>query len=242
MMTNISKKTGYVLSIILVCITACAAVGCFFLIKAGIEKGAAAAADSFQKTKEQVTQEVYQEFYQMSFVAAEEEYHVSNSATIAIDDIKETTSLEVLAISDIVYITNDGDPDDQITSWLAVTGSGVFTVDLSAAEFIVDNARHYVVVRVPRPELNISTIAIDHKNVESLLFKDNKLDPNSSIQTGEALAKRQLSEAQAKIQQEMQSNQQYYHYAMSSAETMIKNLVYTLNPGIDDLQVEVEFY
>lgn len=170
---------------------------------------------------------------------AEKENHVSNDVIIQIESIKETAKLEVLKVSSVVYVTEG---DENNTAWLEATGSGVYTVDLTAAEFIIDSERQYVLVRVPSPELeNIAlestrSIAVEPNN--DLKFGVISWLNNGSISEGEALAVKQLKDAHRLLKDDF-NKQRYTKAAENSANEQIKALVKSLNMDID-LTVEVE--
>ena len=125
-----------------------------------------------------------------------------------------------------------------VVSWLEVPGYGVFTVDLQSAEFIIDNERGYVLIRLPYPEL--SEFTIDYENVEVLNFEDSGIFKNSA-KVGEDLARKQLQSAELTMRQSVNSNQKYYQAAENDATNILLNLVKQLNPQIENLVVDVEF-
>ena len=113
-------------------------------------------------------------------------------------------------------------------------------MNLAAGEFLTDDMRHSVYVRLPKPELLPMNIDIDHENVKVLRFSSNAL--LSSVRAGEQLAGRQLNEARTKILEDIGSNLQYYEFAENSARTLLENLIRAVNSEIPDLKVEIEFY
>lgn len=224
-----------------------------YLIMDTFTIGTGAAVDSFGAAKDKAAEEVYQFFYEKSFEAAEKAHHVSNNVSITIGDLREEQKLEVLKVSDVAYETPK--PKDQnwfneliksiigifdadMVSWLEVPGNGVFTVNLQAGEFIVDEERQYVLIRVPNPELTEFTI--DYKNVELLLFEKGGAFKNSA-KYGVDKAMEQLQSAELTIMQEVNNNQEFYKRARESTEKMLVNLVQQLNPQLPDLVVKVEF-
>ena len=177
-----------------------------------------------------------------SYNMGEASNHVKNSGTISVESVQEKAELEVLKVSDVEYITNNKS-EDKVTSWLEVPGNGVFTVDLSLSEFVVDDARHYVLVRVPKPEIQAENIEIDTQKVKILAYENNHwVFDNGSVEEGEKLVLNQLSEAQTKIQEDIQSNERYFEIAQTSARNNIKQLIKSLNEDISDLDIEVEFF
>ena len=63
-----------------------------------------------------------------------------------------------------------------------------------------------------------------------------------SVKSGEDLAKNQLSEAKQNIQEDFEANEQYSKLAEASAKSMLAALIRGINPDVEDLEVEVEFY
>lgn len=210
-----------------------------YLFVTTMNVGANALVDSFDSsylTERENTKEVIKAAF---FNSAERKYHASNRITIFIGDITEEQKLEVLEVSDVEFIVEDRkDNSSNICSWLEVPGKATFVIDLQAAEFIVDNDRAYVKVRVPYPEL--SNVTIDYANVNKLLFKDDIF--NGSYKEGEDLAKQQLEQADLLIKKEFISNQNFYMNAQKSATTTIVNRVKQWNPEVQDINVEVEFF
>ena len=64
----------------------------------------------------------------------------------------------------------------------------------------------------------------------------------NSVKSGEDLAKNQLSEAKQNIQEDFEANEQYSKLAEASATSMLAALIRGINPDVEDLEVEVEFY
>ena len=215
--------------------------------------GTGAAIDSFGAAKDEAAEEAYQFFYDQSYKAAEEAHHVSNNVSITVGDLREEQKLEVLKVSDVAYETPE--PKDQgwfegliasitgifdadVVSWLEVPGNGVFTVNLQAGEFIIDEVRQYVLIRVPSPKLTEFTI--DYENVELLLFEEGGAFKNSA-KYGVDKAMEQLQSAELTMMQNVNNNQDFHKRAMESTEKMLVNLVKQLNPQIPGLKVDVEF-
>ena len=214
------------------------AVGFYF---AAFTRGTHAVKQAFDREKEIAEDAVFQSFYEQGFSAAEKEYHVKNRAVITLGNIRETANLEVLSVSDITFMIENPDGSNKnIQSWLEVPGTGVFTVNLASGEFLVDDEREMVFVRLPKPELLPMNINIDHANVKVLRFVSNRWQ--TSVRDGESLAGKQLNEARTKILEDIGSNVQYYEFAENSARSLIENLIRALNTEIPDLKVEIEFF
>ena len=158
--------------------------------------------------------------------------------SISVGTLRSEAELEVLEVFDVEYIIEDEENnEDGILSWLKVPGKGVYTVDLTAAEFIVDEERHYVLVRVPEPEMKDCTIV--YNEVQQLLFKNKGF--NESISIGEDAARKQLQEAYVRLEKNLGVDLNFYQSAELSAKRVITSLVKALNVKIPDLIVEVEF-
>lgn len=208
--------------------------------------------DSFNAAKDEAAEEVYQFFYDKSYDAAEKAHHVSNRVSISIGDLKEQQKLEVLKVSDVEYETTAPEEkgwlaalfqsvfkgeNKKMVSWIEVPGYGIFTVNLQAGEFILDEERQYVLIRIPSPKM--TEFAIDYKNVEVLLCDEQGL--KGSAKCGEDIAIEQLKGAEIKMKRDIINNQEFYKRARKTTETMLVNLVKQLNPKLPDLIVEIEF-
>ena len=232
------KNSGKKVCLIIAVIVFLCACGLFV---ASFMKGSRAVKKAFEREKVKAEQAVYQSYYEQGYNAGEKEYHVKNRGVITLGNIRETANLEVLSVSDVAFMIENPDSSNKnIQSWIEVPGTGVFTVNLAAGEFLVDDIRNSVFVRVPRPELLPMNINIDHSKVQVLRFASNTW--NSSISDGEQLAGKQLNEARTKIQEDISSNLQYYEFAEKSAASLIENLIKALNTDIPDLKVEIEFF
>lgn len=211
---------------------------CFGMYMKALKTSAAAAEAAYNTSKEETSEKVKAEKEAEAKIKAYEKNKVTNEVIIAVDSLRSEAELEVLEVYDVEYIIEDEEDNEEgIVSWLMVPGKGVYTVDLTASEFIVDNEQKYVLVRVPEPELKNCTII--YKDVEQLLFKNKGF--NESISIGEDAARKQLQEGYILIQKALGSNLNFYQSAELSAERMIIGLVKALNVNVEDLNVEVEF-
>lgn len=234
-----------VFNILFVVIAVIAVAVAAHLLTDSIATGANAAMNAFGPTKDAEAEKIYNDYYNRSFSAAEAEYHVRNQVMINIGSVQEKSKLEVLRVSAVEYVIDDGTGNDAgVTSWLEATGTGVFTVDLAAGEYLVDNERHYVLVRLPEPEFTNASI----NHAELKLYKDNTVKilgsfefNNGSTSAGEELAQHQREEAYMELKEDIASNQRFYQSARTSAENLIINLIKELNRDIPDLVVDIEF-
>lgn len=235
---NIKIKRGMEPTIA-ICLSIIMIVAIMMVFNGLVGNGATALASKYSEAYNKYKDATYNERYNSYKNSVEKKYHVSNRVSVYIDSLKEEQKLEVLKVSDVEFVVeNRNDNDGKVVSWLEVPGEGTFVVNLKAAEFIIDNERAHVLVRVPYPEL--TNVKIDYSNVQKILFKDDIF--NGSYREGEDLARKQLSDADALIKKEFASNQNFYFNAQKAAISSIETLVKQLNPKVDDLQVEVEFY
>ncbi len=188
------------------------------------------AKEVYQNVKMDVEQETEKNYYDWAFNKVEEEYHTSNSVSISIDGIMEISNLEVLQVSDVEYVICD-------LVWVEIPGNGVFTVNLAESEFLIDDERHTVIVRLPLPRL--TECDIDYSNV--IIIRENESIRNGNYSQGEQLAKEIYEEGQEKITNEFLSNSQYLELAKRSAENLITQFIKNLNSEVEDLKVIVEF-
>ncbi len=233
-----------------ICVTIIAAFFCLLFAWGALRIGASAASSTYHSQKEEVSEEIYQTFYEKSYNAAEKTHHVSNEISISIGSLREESRLEVLKVSNVAYEIRDSESenilysivdhirDRDVSSWMKVPGNGVFTVNLQTAEFIIDDDRQYVLIRLPKPELTEFTI--DYSNVEELYFDDKGAFKNSAM-VGVELAREQLESAELDLRAEITSNQRFYQSACDAAENILTNLVRELNPEMPELTVDIEF-
>lgn len=182
-------------------------------------------------------QTAYDSIYQTAFDLAEVQNHVSNDILISVEGAQEVSRLEVLTVSGSEYVIKNADETDKTISWLEVQGTGVFTVDLSAGEFIVDSERQHVFVRVPKPMLTQCSISGTGKQ----FWKNGHFFSNGSVDEGVRLSQKQLSEGRSKLEDSMKQSRTFHENAKVSAERIIELLIKQWNPNAPDLQVEVTF-
>lgn len=224
--------------IVLVAIALFAAICIAAAVCAAVAVGVNAAQSSFTGSAEEQRTKIYDEIKGKAYAMAERANHTSNDAMVEIKLIEETSKLDVLKIGDTVYVVSNEKGKNQ--TCFEIGGTGIFSVDLSAAEFAVDSGRHHVLVRVPKPVMETGKISID--SVTQYTFEENPLTSNGSIGGGEALAQNVRIEAKSKIQRDFESDEQLYKYAEKRAEAIIRSNIIALNPDVSDITVDVEFY
>jgi len=206
---------------------------------------------TYHSAKDTAKQETEESFYNAVFELSESAHHLSNDITIQIQGITEIRNLEVLnvfltdyqvwpeqetsgGVLDIVVDPLIGDAE----AWIRFDGIGIFTVSLQNADFILDEQRKSVLVRVPSPVMERVLIQQDEDDV--LYTSDAGLFNNAS-DTGQQLVLSLTQKAQQDMTAKARSNPEYYAQAKASAEKTITQLIKNLNPDLPDLIVEVEF-
>lgn len=196
-----------------------------------------AAQNAYRSEVDRVAEETAKGYYDWAFRKAEEENHVSNKVSITVGKLEEQSKLEVLQVGDTV-VRSFGEED--ATVWAAVPCIGVYTVDLTMSEFLVDEERHYVDVRVPEPRLTNFEVAAPE--IKIYRVEDGKWLGNGNYREGQQLASEMLKDASAEGRTKIQENQRYFDAAKESAEFLLTGLIQNLNPEVADLWVGVEFY
>lgn len=224
----------------MICIGMTIAVGllCVVFWISAMQKHTKAAEDAFASAKSETYEQTKADEEKAAYDKAYSENKVTNDVAISVGSLRSEAELEVLEVFDVEYIIEEEEDNEEgILSWLMVPGKGVYTVDLTAAEFIVDEERCYVLVRVPEPEMKDCTIV--YNEVQQLLFKNKGF--NESISIGEDAARKQLQEAYVRLEKNLGVDLNFYQSAELSAKRVITSLVKALNVKIPDLIVEVEF-
>lgn len=234
-MKLIKKYKGFVVVVLIIVL----GIGMLGLISSAASKKREAAKDeAYRLAKEDTIQKLKEAAYTEAYEEARSAVQTKNRAVISVDSLREKAELVVLDVFDVEYVIAEPKSNEEgILSWLRVPGKGEYTVDLNAAEFIVDNEHQSVLVRVPEPKLE--NCAIVYEEVEQLLFKNNGF--NESDRVGENTAREQLLDGYMLIQRNLGSDVSFYRLAEASAERIIVSLVNAVNAEIENLKVEVEF-
>ncbi len=234
---NIKKKVRRFISLRTICLILAVAIfatGAWYLVDT-IRRGGETAKNAYEKAKKEAEEEVYQGFYDTAYASAERKYHVSNRVSIEVEAVKEEAKLEVLKVSDVEYVVKTKDDNDEnIDAWVEFYGEGVYTVDMRACEFIIDEYRQYVLVRAPKPVLTNCRIT----KTNEILWKNDFF--NESISEGVEVAIDMRKAGQTKLSNYMKSNARFFDSAKKSATAIISDLVKSLNSDLPDLTVDVE--
>ena len=222
------------------------------LTKDTIEVGTEAVKRSYQNAKDKASNEVYENFYAKGYEDGWDIYHVTNKAVIDVGQIQAETNLEVLTFYDVAYeVPQNNENDDLISklanivksplqTWLEVPVKGTFVINLKMAEFVVDEARQYVLIRVLPPEIDDKTFGIDGQNVR-LLYVEQGGVLKDDAKSGVEKIRGQLEDAERRIRLKIENDQSVCKSAKESTVKILTALVKKLNPDMPDLQVEIQF-
>ncbi|MCR4638960.1 hypothetical protein [Ruminococcus sp.] len=199
----------------------------------------AAFSNVFNDTKKKT----YDQFKQKSFDYFEEQNHVSNRAKITIGNIKEENSLEVLSVSDSwVKISDPEEDEDRTTRWVEFNATGVYTVDMSISEFIIDDYNNFILVKLKTPQLN--HIALDN-NTKAYLYKYEKgfFELNGDYDSGVQMMLNDRAEALDNLTEQLENNDENLARAKMSTENLIRTFIKNINPELNlkDSDIQIEF-
>ena len=234
--TKDSKKHPITVTVCLIAFNILLIGICGYLWSQAMKLAVSEVEETYESRREEVLEDTTQKYYEWAFQTAEEKYHSSSRAIISVGNIQEEARLEVLRVSDVEFVVHD-ENEDEIKRWLAIPGEGVFTVDMTESEFLIDDVRQTVIARLPEPRL--TSDRVESKDIEIYELKKRGLNGNYS--TGISAAEKDVKEGQEKIRNAFLSDQEYLISAEKSAELIIRNLILNLNPDAEDLKVVVEF-
>lgn len=239
--TRKNKGNGLrVLAVILIIICIAGSVLLFVMFGTNAKK---ACQDNFNTAYAETKQKTYDQFKQKAFDYFEEKNHVSNQATLTIGNIKEENSLEVLSVSDSWVKISEPDKDaDKTTRWVEFNATGVYTVDMSVSEFIIDDYNNYILVKLKTPQL--SHIALD-TNTKAYLYKYEKgfFELNGDYDSGVKMMLNDRAEALDKLTEQLESNDANLARAKTSTENLIRTFIKNVNPGMNlkDSDIQIVF-
>ena len=237
--TATRKNNGKVLKIlIIICLVGSGLLFCLFGTNAKNS-----CKESFATAYDETKQKTYDQFKQKAFDYFEAKNHVSNQATLTIGNIKEENSLEVLSVSDSwVKISEPDKDEDKTTRWVEFNATGVYTVDMSVSEFIIDDYNNYILVKLKTPQL--SHIALD-TNTKAYLYKYEKgfFELNGDYDSGVKMMLNDRAEALDKLTEQLESNDANLARAKTSTENLIRTFIKNVNPGMNlkDSDIQIVF-
>lgn len=213
------------------------------LFFASIGNAKKSSLDSFAQNYEETKQNTYDQFKQMAFDYNEKKNHVSNRATLTIGNIKEENSLEVLTVGDSwVKISNPDIDKDRTRRWVEFSASGVYVVDMSLSEFIIDDYNNFVIVKLKTPQL--SHIALtDETEIYLFEYEKGLFTKDGNDDLGTKLAFKDRKEAFIKLTEQLQDNKENIEIAKKSAESFIRTFIKNANPDINlkDSDIQIQF-
>ena len=201
-----------------------------------IDVGSGGLLSSFNLARENAKNETKQKYYDYYYEKGEEKYHISNSTEIVVSDLQEKAKLEVLRVCETDYIIKDkGSNELGADIWMKYIAHGTYTIDMTRAEFIVDDVHNSIKVRVPRPRITDFNIDTESK----LLYKKgiHSNDYSDSFSLEEKLKQ----EASEKLKQAMLNNQDYISSADEHGIQIIENLVRNVNVNNKELVIIIEY-
>ncbi len=209
------------------------------------ENAKKACENTFAKAYEDTKKNTYDQFKQKAFDYFEAQNHVSNRVTISVGNIKEENALEVLSVSDSWVKVSDPDTDeDQTRRWVEFSATGVYIVDMSVSEFIIDDYNGFVIVKLKTPQL--SHVALDSETKAYLLKKEKgffELSGNGDYDTGVNMLLNDRAEALEVLTKRLNSNDDNLTRAKSSAESFIRSFIRNVNPDLNlkDSDIQIQF-
>lgn len=217
-------------------IIAIAALCVFFSMRI-LTQGASALKNSYNESYSSNKDAAYDQWYKTFYEKAEAENHLSNRLSISIEDIDSRAALEVLKVQDTEFVFEDADDNaENIELWLEVSGVATYVVNLKEAEFVVDSDRNYVLVRAPEPE-----VSNPHITSASKIFANNDYW-DDSIQDGKQITEELENKGLELLREEFETNRNYRKNAIQAAEGSLQRFVMQLNPDVDNITVDVEFF
>ena len=196
------------------------------------------AKESYDSTAKEEYQSTYDSYVHMGETA----FHTSNRAEIIVGPALETSDLEVLTVCATVLVPNS--PKNIFEEF---TGASCFSVNLKAAEYMIDEERRTVYIRIPEPQLQ-ELVNLCEENLRVFNLKsDGKISTTiqnltGSIRDGESEAVAMRDEASTIILSSLKNETAYVNEAKNNAKSIISTLVHELNPTVDNLRVVVDFY
>lgn len=247
-LNNFRKNNGIVGDIIIMLVAVLIIIITFIFVKNTLVSGIANFAHSFSEASETKQEEAYHLYYDDAYNKAYEkamkENAISNNVYISVNSIKEMSKYEVLTvIEDATVMETEEQKKLGIYSWTRCKGKGVFTVDLSQSEILVDHSNYYISIKIPHPKFTYVPL---NDKIETLFYIDTRkvlfVFPKKDTKTGLNIYDQQKSAANEKIYNSIKNNNDYVKKADDFAKSSLSNLVKTLNPDIaEKLNIEISF-
>ena len=206
------------------------------LWRSTISSGVKSAIRNYSYAKEEKRAEAKEYAYNKAYEFAIKNNQATNEVYISTQEIKETANLQVLAVLEREVVTQTEEEKNDITYWILYEGKGIYTVNLQISEFIIDQERHYVLARIPKPELEI------YYGKEEIKLNTKKGLGDGSDKKGSDMLRGARERAQQTIREKIETNKEYSVKAEAEAKTQIEKLIKLFNSSVEDLKVDVKFY
>lgn len=235
------KQTNKLIVLSVILIIVCVVIGTllFFRFKATTKD---TAISVFANALEETRKTTYNQFKNKAFNYFEKKNHVSNRATLTIGNIKEENSLEVLSVSDSWVKIHEPEKDDRTRRWVEFHATGVYTVDMSMSEFIIDDYNNFVLVKLRTPQL--SHVAVDNDTkMYTLSYEKGLGEWDGTYDQGIRLMKEDRAEAKRELTKQLSNNNTNLAKAKESAEHLIRAFIKNVNPELNlkDSSIQIEF-
>lgn len=210
--------------------------------KSTISSGTKSAIRNYNYAKEEKKKESKEKAYTKAYEYAKKKHQASNDVYISVTSIQETANLQVLSVLEREVVTQTKEEEEKgifgiqgIKYWILYEGTGIYTINLQISEFIIDQERHYVLARIPKPELSINYGEQEVKlSTQTGWF-------NGTAKEGVEISKNARARAQATIREKIENNNEYSRKAETAAKSQVEKLIRLFNDSVEDLTVEVEF-
>lgn len=214
--------------------------GSFFLVRTAMDKVVANAMEAFKTSEGSMTETAYDKAIEAFKLMVSEETYSASSITIT--PVRQQERVEVYRVPAEEYVIEKKDDNPYgITSWMRMSGTGIYTVDLSLSEFIVDSQNSIVTVIIPELQLEYD-MGEGKENIDQLLFRQDIPMPADTDETKAAqqIEERMIHTGRRTIRDVIKKDEEYTDKAKEAASSIITSLIESLNPD-REIHVIVEF-
>ena len=204
-----------------------------------ISAGVKAAFRNYAYTKEECEASSSNKYHDIAYNRIMETHQAVNDVYIIVDSIRETANLQVLTATEQVFIkqTPDEKKNDDVVYWIIFSGTGTYSINMNMCEFIVDNERHFVQARIPRPE-----VKIDITNEKIELNENLAKFSDGSEARGREIMRTARERGYRELSNKILGDLELIRKAEEAAQKQVELLIRALNPSVTDLTVEVIFF
>lgn len=204
-----------------------------------ISAGVKSAFRNYAYTKEEYETSASNKYHEIAYNKIIETHQAVNDVYITVDTIRETANLQVLTATERVFVkqTPDEEKNDGVIYWIIFSGTGTYSINMNMCEFIVDNERHFVQARIPRPE-----VKIDITNEKIELEKNITKLSDGSEARGREIMRAARERGYGEISDKILGDLELIRKAEEAAKKQVELLIRALNPSVTDLTIEVLFF